>query len=280
MLSYRSATVHKLGYSRQFYLCFSDQNVRFSPPPKRRTFRDDRSISAERSVTRRILHGVVTDLAFLGRPTIGFGARAAHQHLSFTIAQAISLEEGFDGLVVVDDGVCACPVRAPQAAVETPSIEHAGERIPNVRERIRFPGQRAGAAHLDHRVLSFGQVQHLRQVGPRLQRGWWGAGLQDSQMVDDETCIGVAVDQRRARIHVAPAQYVDRKIVLYGRAQDAVEARVIRLAVLSFVIMMRMPTAPGVCFQSAMISPTAGSSGSTGLTIANRPGWARCTSTA
>src|SRR5438093_676858 len=42
--------------------------------------------------------------------------------------------------------------------------------------------------------------------------------------------IGVAVDQRRARIHVAPAQHVDRKVVLYGRAQDPVEARVVRLA--------------------------------------------------
>src|SRR5213595_2691706 len=40
----------------------------------------------------------------------------------------------------------------------------------------------------------------------------------------------------------------------------------------SFVIMIRMPTAPGVFFQSAMTSATAGSSGSTGLTRANRPG--------
>ena len=43
-------------------------------------------------------------------------------------------------------------------------------------------------------------------------------------MIDDEASIGVAVDQRRARIHVAPAQYVDRKVVLYGRAQDPVVA--------------------------------------------------------
>jgi hypothetical protein len=42
--------------------------------------------------------------------------------------------------------------------------------------------------------------------------------------------------------------------------------------IVSFVIMMRMLAAPGVCFQSAMTSATAGSSGSTGLTIANRPG--------
>src|SRR5438094_4433002 len=40
-----------------------------------------------------------------------------------------------------------------------------------------------------------------------------------------------------------------------------------------FVIMIRMPTAPGVFFQSAMTSATAGSSGSTGLMRANRPGW-------
>jgi hypothetical protein len=50
-------------------------------------------------------------------------------------------------------------------------------------------------------------------------------------MVDDETGIGMAVDQHRARIHIAPAQYVDRKVVLYGRAQDSVEARIIRVAV-------------------------------------------------
>src|SRR5262249_29787213 len=72
---------------------------------------------------------MVTNLTFLRRPTIGVCARAAHQHRSLTVAQAVSLEEGLDGLLVVDDGVCACPVRAPQAAVETPGIEHAGERI-------------------------------------------------------------------------------------------------------------------------------------------------------
>src|SRR5438876_6711340 len=96
------------------------------------------------------------------RPTIGFGARTAHQHRSLAVTQAVSLDEGLDGLLVVDDGVRARPVRAPQAAVETPGIEHARERIPYVRERIRFLGQRAGAAHLDHGVLALGKVQHLR----------------------------------------------------------------------------------------------------------------------
>ena len=78
---------------------------------------------------------------FLRRPTIGLGARAAHQHRSLIVAETASLEEGLDGLLIVDDGVCACPVRAPQATLETPGIEHAGERIPDVRERVRFPGQ-------------------------------------------------------------------------------------------------------------------------------------------
>ena len=49
-------------------------------------------------------------------------------------------------------------------------------------------------------------------------------------MVDDEARIGVAVDQRRAHVHVSPAQHVDRKVVLHGRAGDPVEARVVRVA--------------------------------------------------
>jgi hypothetical protein len=91
---------------------------------------------------------MVINLTLLRRPAIGFSARAAHQHRSLTVAQAVSLEEGLDGLLVIDDGIGACPVRAPQAPVETPGVEHAGERIPDVPERIRFPGQRAGAAFL------------------------------------------------------------------------------------------------------------------------------------
>ena len=38
---------------------------------------------------------------------------AAHQHRPLTVAQAVSLEEGFDRLLVVEDGVCACPVGTP-----------------------------------------------------------------------------------------------------------------------------------------------------------------------
>ena len=53
-------------------------------------------------------------------------------------------------------------------------------------------------------------------------------------MVDDEPGIGMAVDDRRADINVAPAQHVHRKVVLYGRAQDPVEARVIRFVLRLF----------------------------------------------
>jgi hypothetical protein len=40
--------------------------------------------------------------------------------------------------------------------------------------------------------------------------------------------------------------------MLYGCAGDAVETRISRIAV-----SMLMTTAPGICFQSAMTSPTA-----------------------
>src|SRR5258705_5254725 len=91
-------------------------------------------------------------LPLLGRPAIRLGARTAHQHRPFTGAQAVGLTEGLDGLLVVDDRKGASPVGAPQAAFETPGIEHAGERVPDVRERIWRPGQRAGAADLDRPV--------------------------------------------------------------------------------------------------------------------------------
>src|SRR5712691_5588174 len=120
----------------------------------------------------------------LRRPAISLGAGAAHQHCSLTVAQAAALKEGRDGLLVVDDGERACPVRAPQAAVETPGTEHAGERVPDVREGIWFPRQRAGAADLDHRVRALGEFQHLSEVGPGLRRGWRHARLHDAEMVD------------------------------------------------------------------------------------------------
>src|SRR5216684_3447315 len=109
-------------------------------------------------------------LAFRRRPAISLGAGTAHQHRPFGVAQPVGLQEGLDGLLVIDDGERARPVRAPQAAIETPGIEQASQRVPDVGERIGLPRQRAGAADLDHRVLAFGEFQHFRQVGPGLRR--------------------------------------------------------------------------------------------------------------
>src|SRR5208282_595569 len=105
-------------------------------------------------------------LTSLRRPAIRLGAGAAHQHCPFGVAQAVTLKEGLDGLLIVDDSERARPVRAPQAAIETPGVEHAGKRVPDVRERIRLARQRAGAADLDHRVRALGEFQHLREIGP------------------------------------------------------------------------------------------------------------------
>ena len=163
----------------------------------------------------------------LRRPAISLGAGPAHQHRPLAVAEAVGLEERLDGLLVVDDGEGAGPVGAPQAALKTPGIEHAGQRIPDVRERIRLVRQRAGAADLDHGVLALGEFQHLRQVGPGLRRRRRHARLQDAEMVDDEARIGMAIDQRGACIEIAPAEEVDRKIVAHGGARDPVEAGIV-----------------------------------------------------
>ena len=49
-------------------------------------------------------------------------------------------------------------------------------------------------------------------------------------MVDDESRVGMAIDQRSARVQIVPAQDVDRKVVTNGGAQNPAEARVVRLA--------------------------------------------------
>src|SRR5262249_7124747 len=125
-------------------------------------------------------------LSFLWRPAISLGAGTAHQRGPFSVTEAVCLQEGLDGLLVVDNSERARPVCAPQAAVETPGVEHAGEGIPDVRERVRHPGQRAGAGDLNHCIFAFGEFQHLGEVGPGLRRRGWHARLQDSEMIDDE----------------------------------------------------------------------------------------------
>src|SRR5437763_6057530 len=53
---------------------------------------------------------------------------------------------------------------------------------PDVGERIRLPRERAGAADLYHRVVSLGEFQHLREIGPGLRRRRRNTRLLDGQM--------------------------------------------------------------------------------------------------
>src|SRR5262249_44136594 len=74
-------------------------------------------------------------LTLLRCPAVSLGGSAPHQHCSLAVAQAISLKEELNRLLVVDDRECARPVRAPQAPLETPGVEQASQRVPDVRER-------------------------------------------------------------------------------------------------------------------------------------------------
>ena len=84
----------------------------------------------------------------LRRPVIDPGAGAAHQRCPLAFGQAVGKAEWFDGLFEVDDRKRTGPVGAPQAAVDAPGVEDAGERVPDVREGIGFLRKRTGAADL------------------------------------------------------------------------------------------------------------------------------------
>src|SRR5450759_2093124 len=224
---------------------------------------------------------VVNNLALRRRPAIGLGAGTAHQHRPFTIAQTVGLAEGLDGLFEVDDREGAGPVGAPQTAVETPGVEHACERVPDVREGIRFPGQRAGAA--ETLITAFGRLASASTFG-RSAQGCGGAGGVRGCMMPRWSMMNRVSGWRSTS--AMPASRLPQHSMLTGKSCRTASRRVrsrpgtLGLRPASLVTMMRMPTVPGVFFQSAMNSDTAGLCGSTGLTRANRPGWARCTSTA
>src|ERR1700737_5573877 len=80
----------------------------------------DRTHAPQQIARRPADYAALNRANFLRRPALSLGAGAAHQHCPLTVAQAASLKEGLDGLLVVDDCERACPVRAPQAAVKTP----------------------------------------------------------------------------------------------------------------------------------------------------------------
>jgi len=83
---------------------------------------------------RSIIFTVFTDaLTFLRRPAVSLGAGAAHQHGPLGVAQAVGLEEGFDGLLVIDDGDARVQ-RAPQANGQSPRRRTRGPADPRCRE--------------------------------------------------------------------------------------------------------------------------------------------------
>src|SRR4051794_39602020 len=86
------------------------------------------------------------------RPAIGLGARSAHEHGPLGVIQAVRVQKWLNRLLIVDDCERAGPVRAPQAAIEAPGVEHAGKRVPNVRKGVRLVRQRAGTTDLDYGV--------------------------------------------------------------------------------------------------------------------------------
>src|SRR3984957_8498213 len=146
--------------------CVGGAKARGSPYPRGQNL--TRAVPTRRLPSKRFCppYGLRA-LPLRRRPAVRLGAGAAHEHVAVAGAQAAGLDEGLDGLLVVDDRERARPVRAPQAAVEPPAPKHAAQRTPDVRERIRLRRQRAGAAALDPRVRAPSQLQPLRQVGPR-----------------------------------------------------------------------------------------------------------------
>src|SRR5687768_3519408 len=100
-----------------------------------------------------------TTSLLLRHPPISRRARAAHQHRALGIAQALGLDERPHGLLVVHDRESARPVRAPQAAIDTPRVEDARERLPDIVGGVGLLRERARAADLDHGVLALGELQ-------------------------------------------------------------------------------------------------------------------------
>src|SRR5580700_6917938 len=70
-------------------------------------------------------------------------------------------------------------------------------------------------------ITAFGRLASSSTLGSSVQ-GCGGAG-------GTRGC-GMAIDERSARVQIAPAQDVDRKVVANRRAGDPVEARVVRIA--------------------------------------------------
>src|SRR5689334_13485140 len=101
-------------------------------------------------------------LGFLRRPAVGLGGGAAHQHRPLAVAQTVGLEKRLGRLLVIDHGEGPRPIGAPQAALDSPGIEDALQRVPDIVVGKRLLRQGAGAADFDHRILALGELQYFR----------------------------------------------------------------------------------------------------------------------
>ena len=199
------------------------------------------------------------------------------------MARSVSLmgdqfsRKGLNRLLIVHDRERARPIRAPQAAIKAPSIEYASQRIPNIWKRVMARCDNVQAPlTLITGVWALGEFQ----ASGRSAQGCGGAGgtrgCSMPQMVNDQSRLWMAVDERSARFEIAPAENVDRQSQ-NGEQQRAVirsgsRGRQARAALLCRQHDANSQPRLDVLFQSAMTSATAGSSGSTGLTIAEAVG--------
>ena len=160
-------------------------------------------------------------------PPIRLGTRAAHQHGPLGLAQALRHAERLDALLVIDDRKRARPVGAPQAAIETPGVEHARQRIPDVGIRIRLCDSVQAPLTL---ITAFLRLASSSTFGSSAHGCGGAGGTRGCRMprwsmmkrVSGWRSIS-AVPASRLSQHMQ----VDRKVVAHGGARDAVEARVV-----------------------------------------------------
>lgn len=93
-------------------------------------------------------------------------------------------------------------------------------------------------------------------------------------MIDYQHRIGIPGCQLSNLLQTPPTQQGDREGVTRDGRENPVDARINGVADTLLFIMIRMATVPVVAAQSAIVSATAGSVGSTGLINANQPGCA------
>ena len=103
------------------------------------------------------------------RPFVDLARGPTHQLGAVAIRQPVRDAERLNPLFVGQQFDCACPVGAPQAAVEAEGGEDAAERVPDVLIGKRIVRQRARAGDFDRHIWVGRERQHFRQIGPGLR---------------------------------------------------------------------------------------------------------------